>query len=118
MTGSTHDPIDSYLTDGAPEQGYGWSVPAAQSPQAAPMVPYQQIPPYRPPQVDEQLNARQERRMVTLRMVIALTAAIPITGILASAFDNSSSLVRLMAVVIGWAGIGAIVWLSQGRSAR
>ncbi|GAA2180608.1 hypothetical protein GCM10009785_12130 [Brooklawnia cerclae] len=106
--------MDTYLTDGAPSQGYDWNV-AAQGPQTAPMVPYQHMVPYHPPQVDEHLEAQRERRMVTLRMVIALTVAIPITAIMAGAFAPYSPVFQLVGIIVGWVGIGAIVWLSQGR---
>lgn len=99
-------PTDKYKTDGEPVTAYSWS--PTQQP-AAPIVPYT---PAGLPDLAER-EAQRERRAVTLRVAIALTMAIPLTGIAASTVGGGFS--TILAMMITWIGIAVVVYLSNGK---
>lgn len=103
-------PTDQYRPEtaynGSFDQVYGWQGDPAHQ-QLAPAQPAAPTPAV--PHLDE---AARERRAVTTRIVIALAMGIPLTGI---ATTVSGSFTQLVALIVTWIGIAAVVLASSGR---
>lgn len=104
---SPYQPTDIYRTDAPPADTAGWQAPYTPDPkQSVVYVPNSGLPTL------AEREAIRERRAVTLRIVVALTMAIPLTAIAAS---MTSGLGQLLGMATAWVGIIAVVYLSHGK---
>lgn len=100
-------PTDTFSTDGSATTQPSWN--AAYQPDATTGVA-----PYLPnvPTLAE-YQAQRERRATTMRMVLALMMAVPLTAIAGGVMNGG--LGALLAMAMTWVGIAAVVYLSHGK---
>lgn len=111
------NPRDEFHTETAYndsfDQVYGWT----QNPTGQPDTSHQQMVPMppSPPAVPvggyEELQRDRDRRAMTLRVVIALALAVPLTAIA----TVPGGVGGFLAMAMTWCGIIAVVALSSGR---
>ena len=102
----SNPPSDQYSTDGQ-TTSQNWNAPYHPPPTPTPAAS-------QPPAVPDQgENAKLERRAVTVRIVIALALAVPLTAIAGGMMGGGLS--SLLGMALAWAGIALVVYLSHGK---
>ena len=102
----SNPPSDQYSTDGQ-TMSQNWNAPYQPAPSHTPAV-------YQPTAVpDQREDAKLERRAVTVRIVIALALAVPLTAIAGGMMGGGLS--SLLGMALAWAGIALVVYLSHGK---
>lgn len=105
---SPYQPTDLYRTDAPTAESSGWQAPYTPDPkQSVVYVPNNGLP------TPAEREAARERRAVTLRIVVALSMAIPLTAISATLINNG--LAQLLGIAMAWIGIVLVVYLSHGK---
>jgi len=102
----SNPPSDQYSTDGQ-TMSQNWNAPYQPASSHTPAV-------YQPTAVpDQREDAKLERRAVTVRIVIALALAVPLTAIAGGMMGGGLS--SLLGMALAWAGIALVVYLSHGK---
>lgn len=114
---SSDSPSDRFNPENfdlADTTGANWNNPYQPTSDRTP-VPYGPQPgvPATPAPSSAQLDPQAERRAITVRIVIALVLAVPLTAIAGGIMGGGAS--SLLGMALAWAGIALVVYLSHGK---
>lgn len=99
-------PTDNYRTDGdatVPDWHSPYEPDSAATPAVRPTAEFSA----------QHADSQLERRAITVRIVIALVLAVPLTAIAGGIMGGGLS--SLLGMALAWAGIALVVYLSHGK---